>query len=35
MIITLDELATLARMFGRRVRIGRDGSVWIEREAKR
>lgn len=31
----LDELATLVRLFGRRVRIGRDGSVWIEREVRR
>lgn len=27
----LDELATLVRQFGRRVRIGRGGEVWVER----
>lgn len=34
-MIALDELATLVRLFGRRVRIGRDGVVSIEPKAKR
>lgn len=33
--IDADELATLVRVFGERVRIGADGSVTIERESQR
>ena len=32
-MITLDEFATLVRLFGRRARIGRDGAVSIDRPA--
>ena len=32
-VISLDELATLVRLFGRRVRIGKDGVVSINRPA--
>lgn len=33
-MITLDELATLVRLFGRRVRIGKDGAISIEPKPK-